>query len=132
MAGAWEVRKRLGGGMRQSGILAAGALHGLEHHRTRLAEDHHHARQLAERIDGAGGASVVAPESNIVMLDLPDGIDAREIVAAAAGKDVRLTPWSLSRIRAVTHLDVDTAMVGRAAETICDLLERASGASTLA
>jgi hypothetical protein len=52
------------------------------------------------------------------MLDLPQGVDAFEIVQAAAKQDVLLTPWSRSRIRAVTHLDVDAAAVLKAAEAI--------------
>lgn len=55
MADAWATRKRFGGGMRQSGILAAGALHAIEHHRSRLSEDHEHARLFASSVDGAGG-----------------------------------------------------------------------------
>jgi threonine aldolase len=120
---AWSVRKRFGGGMRQSGILAAAALHGIEHHLPRLGEDHERAREYASLVDGVCGARVVPPDTNIVMLDLPDSIDAFEVVRRAEDAGVRLTPWSRSRIRAVTHLDVDAAAVRRGAETVVRVLE---------
>src|SRR6185503_7063061 len=66
---AHRVRKMLGGGMRQAGLLAAG-LYALEHHRARLVEDHANARRIAEKLAGVARVSVERPESNIVMLDL--------------------------------------------------------------
>ena len=122
---SWEIRKRLGGGMRQSGIIAAGALHGLELHLARMVEDHARARQLAESVDGIAGARVVAPDTNIVMIDLRAGVSALDIVKSAADHDVLLTPWSPTRIRAVTHLDVDDDAVRRAGEVLARLLEAA-------
>jgi threonine aldolase len=115
---AHGARKRFGGGMRQSGILAAGALHGLSVHLSRLAEDHEHARLLASALEGAHGIRVVPPDTNIVMLDMPSGVDALAVVHAAALENVLLTPWSRTRIRAVTHLDVDVGAVLKAAEVI--------------
>lgn len=123
MADAWAVRKRLGGGMRQSGILAAAALHGLAHHRERLVEDHAHARLLADLVDGAGGARVVPPDTNIVMIDLPAGRDAATVARAVAGQGVLVTVWSPTRLRAVTHLDAGRAEVQRAAEVLAGALE---------
>src|SRR5215218_1301786 len=70
---AHMVRKRLGGGMRQSGILAAAALHALDHHLARLADDHAVARRFAEIVAECDHARVVEPDTNIVMVDLPDG-----------------------------------------------------------
>src|SRR5690606_26818336 len=67
---AWYVRRRHGGGMRQSGILAAAGLYALEHHRERLAEDHARARRLAELLHGTPGIRVIPPETNIVMIDI--------------------------------------------------------------
>lgn len=101
---AHRVRKRLGGGMRQSGVLAAAALHGLEFHLDRLADDHVAARELADIVDGAGGATVVAPDTNIVMIDLPTP-RAADVAARAAELGVRISVWHERRVRAVTHLD---------------------------
>jgi len=123
VARAHMVRKRLGGGMRQSGILAAAALYALEHHLARLAEDHATARRFARLVAEATGARVVAPDTNIVMVDLPAGTTSASVVAAAAEQGVRITPWSATRIRAVTHLDVDAAAVTRAAEVVRSAIE---------
>lgn len=118
----WGIRKRFGGAMRQSGIIAAGALYGLEHHLGRLADDHAHARMFAEIVDGAGGATVVAPDTNIVMVDLPAGRAAAPVVQACAARGVLVSGWSPTRIRAVTHLDVTGEQVKRAAEVVRDVL----------
>jgi threonine aldolase len=112
IARAHRVRKRFGGGMRQSGILAAGALYGVEHHLDRLAEDHEAAMYLAHLVDGVGGAKVIMPDTNIVMIDLPSAC-ADDVVARAAALGVRLSKWHQSRVRAVAHLD---APIGRIAE----------------
>jgi len=118
MADAWQVRKRFGGGMRQSGILAAAASYGLDHNWPRMHEDHARARELAALVEGAGGTRVVAPETNIVMIDLPPGVPAPGVVSRCAEHGVKVTAWNASRVRAVTHLDVDAAMVRRAGEVI--------------
>jgi threonine aldolase len=127
MADAWAVRKRLGGGMRQSGILAAAALYGLEHNWPNLHRDHERARAFAQRVEGAGGARVVSPDTNIVMIDLPDGVVAGAVVQRAAARGVYVTPWSPSRIRAVTHLDVGDAEVALAGDEVAEILAEAGG-----
>jgi threonine aldolase len=127
LADAWVVRKRMGGGMRQAGILAAGALHGVEHHWPRLVDDHARARALAAAVDGVGGARVVPPDSNILMVDLPQPV-VPAVVARAAAQGVLLSPWTTTRLRAVTHLDVDDAMIRRAGEVIADALAAELGA----
>jgi threonine aldolase len=121
---AWSVRKRFGGGMRQSGILAAAALYALDAHLPRIADDHATARVYASIVDGVAGARVVPPETNIVMLDLPPSVDAFSVVAEAARHDVLLTPWSATRVRAVTHLDVGETAVRSAGLVVAELLER--------
>jgi threonine aldolase len=118
----WTVRKRFGGGMRQSGILAAAVLHALDHHMDRLATDHANARAFASIVDGADGASVVPPDTNIVMIDLPPGRDAFTLVPALARRGVLTAPWSSTRIRAVFHLDVDADAAKRAGEVVAEVL----------
>jgi threonine aldolase len=120
MERGWEVRKRLGGGMRQSGILAAAGLHALEFHLGRLADDHHVAREFAREVHGAGGASVVPPDTNIVMIDCPPGVAATDVVARAREGDVLLSPWHASRVRAVFHLDVEGGQGRRAAAVVAE------------
>lgn len=122
----WSVRKRFGGGMRQSGILAAAALLALDTHLKRIADDHATARLYASLVDGVAGARVVPPDTNIVMLDLPETLNAFSVVTEAGRHDVLLTPWSASRIRAVTHLDVGEKEVRMAAKVVADVLERSA------
>ena len=125
MADGWAVRKRLGGAMRQSGILAAAALYGLDHHWPRMAEDHEHAREFARLVDGVGGARVVKPDTNIVMVDLPASKSAPAVAAKAAEQGVLISTWSPTRLRAVTHLDVSLEQVRRAGDVVARLLEAA-------
>lgn len=120
---AWEVRKRLGGGMRQSGILAAAALYALEHNLERIAEDHDNAQRLARALDGHRAVRPLPPDSNIVMLDLTrDGQTADAAVAALAQAGVLVVPFGPRRLRAVTHLDVSAADVDRATRIIAETL----------
>ncbi|MFL5561184.1 MAG: threonine aldolase family protein [Gemmatimonadaceae bacterium] len=126
MRDAWQTRKRFGGGMRQSGILAAAALHGLEHNWPRMHEDHERARELAAAVDGVGGASVVPPDTNIVMIDLPAGIASDTVAARCAEAGVKISGWNASRVRAVTHLDVNRDDVRRAGEVLASVLEKAA------
>jgi threonine aldolase len=119
---AWEVRKRFGGGMRQIGMLAAAAEFGLTHHLARMRDDHSNAQTFGTLIDGAGGARVVAPDTNIVMCDLPPGVRASDLVAAAKLAGVALSAWSPTRLRAVFHLDVSADEVQIAGRTVAALL----------
>ncbi|HJR62867.1 MAG TPA: threonine aldolase family protein [Gemmatimonadaceae bacterium] len=117
------ARRRMGGGMRQSGVIAAGALHGLEHHLDRIADDHRHAAEFASLVDGAGGTRVVPPHTNIVMIDLPEHPDAAVIADRIAERGVLMSPWTRTRLRAVTHLDVGPEEVSRAAAIVRAILE---------
>jgi threonine aldolase len=118
-ARAWEIRKRLGGGMRQSGILAAAGLYALDHNLDRLAEDHANARVLAERLSDCPAVRPSTPESNIVMIDLVrEDHTADVVVSRLARAGVLVVPFGARRLRAVTHLDVSHDDVVRAAEVI--------------
>ncbi len=122
MKAAAEARKRFGGGMRQSGIIAAGALYGLENNFARLGEDHAHAQKFAAIVSESKNARVVKPESNIVMIDLPEGTDAMSFAKAAMERGVRVSVWTATRVRSVMHLDVSLEQVERAAMVLRDLL----------
>ena len=118
-ARAWEIRKRLGGGMRQSGILAAAGLYALEHNLDRIPEDHENACLLAERLRDCAAVRPSPPESNIVMIDLVRERDTADaVLPKLAQAGVLLVPFGVRRLRAVTHLDVSRADVVRAAEVI--------------
>jgi threonine aldolase len=111
IARAHRIRKMLGGGMRQAGVLAAAALHALDHHVERLADDHANARLLAEGLQGLDGVAVMPPQSNIVFVDVVPG-KARGLVERLKAAGVLCT--GLYRIRLVTHLDVSRAHIERA------------------
>ncbi|MGB0101695.1 MAG: GntG family PLP-dependent aldolase [Nocardioides sp.] len=108
-------RKRMGGGMRQVGILAAAGLHALDHHLERLADDHVHARLLAE----ACGLDPATVDTNIVVLDRAD---AAQFVAAAREQGVQVSTVGPTAVRMVTHLDVDRAGIERAAAVLARLV----------
>ncbi len=111
IARAHRVRKMLGGGMRQAGVLAAAAFHALDHHIDRLADDHTNARALAEGLQGLPGVTAQAPQSNIVFVDLPPG-RAAGVVDRLRAAGVLCT--GLYRLRFVTHLDVSAVDIQRA------------------
>ncbi|MDF9717423.1 threonine aldolase family protein [Nocardioides sp. ChNu-153] len=107
-------RKRMGGGMRQVGVLAAAGLHALDHHVERLADDHAHARLLAE----AWGVDPAGVATNIVVRDVPD---APAHVAAARAAGVLVSAVGARTVRLVTHLDVTRADAERAARVLATL-----------
>ena len=118
---ARHIRRRLGGAMRQSGILAAAALYALDHHRGRLKEDHANATLFAQLASKIPNVSVVKPETNIVMIDLPTPT-AGDVVKKMAEKGVGIVVFSPTRIRAVTHLDVTQTQVQEAASALAEVM----------
>jgi threonine aldolase len=116
-------RKRLGGGMRQVGILAAAGLHALEHHVQRLADDHSRARRLAEKVAAADPAAVDAGavETNIVVLRVPD---AAGLVRDCRDRGLLIGALDATHARLLTHLDVGDAEVDEAAEILVSALTR--------
>ena len=118
LARAHRVRKMAGGGMRQAGILAAGASFALDHHVARLAQDHALARSLAEGLAGIEGLVVEPPQTNIVFVDLEGAARERSAELLAHLKNQGVLATGLYRLRFVTHLDVDAAGVARATSVI--------------
>lgn len=113
-----------GGGMRQSGILAAAGLYALEHNRKRLAEDHARARRLAAGAAEIPGIEAFEPETNIVMLDLrSDRFGPDEVLERLAERGVLMVRFGPRRLRAVTHLDVDDEGIERALAALGRVLE---------
>ncbi len=111
-------RKRLGGGMRQAGVLAAAGLYALEHQLPRLVEDHEKARRLANALHDARGLQVDAEQvqTNIVLLQTERPAD--QVISRAAGDGVLLTAFGQHTVRCVTHLDVSLAQMDEAAAVI--------------
>jgi threonine aldolase len=115
VAEARRLRRMLGGGMRQSGILAAAALYALDHHRERLVEDHDRARRFARAVQSES----LRPrpvETNVVLLE-HDG-DAFTLASRAAEAGVLVHAVAPTRLRAVTHMDATEGDVVRAAEIL--------------
>ncbi|MBA3436876.1 MAG: low specificity L-threonine aldolase [Thermoleophilaceae bacterium] len=112
---AWRYKQMLGGALRQSGILAAAALHALDHHVERLAEDHSHARILADGLAELGGVSIDpgAVETNIVLFEVAD---APALAALVAEHGIEVGALGPHRMRAVTHLDVSRRDIDTALE----------------
>jgi len=111
---ALRMRHRLGGGMRQAGFLAAGALYGLDHHVERLAEDHANAASLAAML-GSGGLTVSTPETNIILVSVTDPVSTAH---KCAQEGVLVSPFGAQALRLVTHLDVDRVACDRAARVV--------------
>jgi threonine aldolase len=117
---AHRWRKMLGGGMRQAGVLASAALHALDHHIDRLADDHALAQRLVAGLEGVPGISFEPPQTNIVFVDV-QGARAGGLVDHLKSKGILATGsfyGQATRLRFVTHLDVDAAGVDRAVAAI--------------
>jgi threonine aldolase len=123
IARARLYRKRLGGGMRQVGVLAAAGLVALETIPPRLAEDHANARLLADGLNGMRGVRATPPQTNIVVFDVAGtGHAAADLSAALKRRGVLINPISPAAMRAVTHYDVSRAQCQSALDTLKQIL----------
>ena len=118
IARAHRIRKMAGGGMRQAGLLAAAAHYALDHHVTRLANDHALARRLADGLAGLAGVQVRAPHSNILFVDLSGAARERGAGLLPYLAERGILATGLYQLRFVTHLDVDAAGIDRAAAAV--------------
>lgn len=120
IAEAWRWKQMVGGAFRQSGIVAAACLYALDHHVDRLAEDHEHARRLAEGLAVLPGVALdpAAVQTNIVIFEVNDAL---ELVRRLADR-VELSTVGANRVRAVTHLDVSGSEIDEALAAISDSL----------
>ena len=118
IAEAWRCKQQMGGAMRQAGIIAAGGVYALRHHVKRLADDHAHAKRLAEGLATLPGVSVdpATVETNIVFFDLTGSIGAPAAVERLLSRGVRMGALGPRTIRAVTHLDVNAQGIERSLE----------------
>jgi threonine aldolase len=124
MVRAVRARRMFGGALRQAGILAAAGLYALDHHLTRLAEDHANARLIAERVAGVKGIrlDLATVQSNIVIFRMEEGApDAATVVARAKEKGVLVSAFAARTVRAVTHLDVTREQCRHAGEVLASV-----------
>lgn len=120
---AWTIRKRLGGGMRQVGILAAAGLYALDHNLERLADDHARARRLFDACEEIDGLSPVPPDTNTLRIDvIREGLPAEQVSSLLAERGVWILALGPDWLRAVTHLDVDDEGVDRAIDALREVM----------
>lgn len=116
---ARRVRKVFGGGMRQAGFMAAAGIYALQHHVDRLAEDHAHARQIAETLEKKDFvASIMPVETNIIIFEVAQGICAKSLAAQLKENDILAIAIAANQLRFVTHLDITPEMVRRTISVI--------------
>lgn len=119
---AWRWKHQFGGAMRQSGIIAAGAVYALEHHIDRLAEDNANAQTLAQGLAEVEGIQVHPVDTNLVFFDVGGlGLSAELFNDLLTGHGVRVSTLGGSLARAVTHLDVSAEQVDEALAVIRDV-----------
>jgi threonine aldolase len=129
IARALRIRKMAGGGMRQSGFLAAAAIHALDHHVARLADDHALAQRLAQGLRDIAGLSVRSAHTNIVFVDVADG---RGPALLDYLKSHGVLATGLIGLRFVTHLDVDAAGIDHTVACIRQFFNEQKNAPALA
>lgn len=124
---AWRWKQRLGGAMRQAGILAAAGLHALERHVDRLSEDHDNARRFGEIVSQSEGVRVVGEtvETNIVFVDVTSaGTSAHDVSARLEDRGINIGAVDDAVLRAVTHLDVGRAQVEEAGRAFVEVVKK--------
>jgi threonine aldolase len=116
---ARRMRKAFGGGMRQSGFLAAAGIYALDNHVTRLKEDHLRARQMGDALKNLSWVKSVMPiDSNIVIFSVADHLTPESAVGKLQEQSIRCLPFSAHEIRMVTHLDFTDDMLNKATEVL--------------
>ncbi len=123
---AWRWKQRMGGAMRQAGIVAAAGLYALEHHVDRLAEDHENARRFGEIVSRGEGVRLAFEtiETNIIFVDVSGaGVSARDVRARLEDRGINIGDQSETLLRAVTHLDVSRAQVEEAARVFVEIVK---------
>jgi len=122
---AWRWKHRLGGAMRQAGVLAAAGLYALDHHVARLADDHENAAKLAEGLANIGGIRLAAgmPDTNMVFLDIAEtAITATELAQGLLESNISIGIESKYELRAVTHLDVSSADISAVIDAVARIV----------
>ena len=116
------LRKRLGGAMRQVGVLAAAGLVALEESPKGLATDHANAKYLSERLAQIEGVVVKPVQTNIVVFDLPAGVSPNVVSAALKVRGILMNAVNDSFMRALTHYDVNREQCGEAADAVAEIV----------
>lgn len=121
IAKAKRIRKVFGGGMRQAGFLAAAGIYALDHHIKRLAEDHAHAKQIAEVLQHKNFIGEILPvETNILIFEVKGKYTAASLAQKLKKNNILVIPISANQIRIVTHLDISAKMT----EDTCRIISK--------
>jgi threonine aldolase len=116
---ARRVRKVFGGGMRQAGYLAAAGIYAIENNISRLEEDHHHAKKIAEALIKKNFVGKIMPvETNIIIFEVMDSYTPNELCVHLKKEDILCLPISATQVRMVTHLDINATMVKKLIQVI--------------
>jgi len=130
IAEAWRWKQRMGGAMRQAGFLAAAGLYALDHHVERLAADHENARRFGEIVAQCPGVALTPPvvETNIVFVDVAAaGVTAVAVRDRLESRGINIGAMGATRLRAVTHLDVNRAQIEEAAHAFVAVVRELRG-----
>ncbi len=132
IAGARRIRKMFGGGMRQVGVIAAGALHALENNLDRIADDHIRAKRLASNLQRSPFLEINPDDvqTNIVVINLKSSLSEDSFCARLRSEGVLLVPFGQSRVRAVAHLDINDEDIEKASGKIIETAKSISKNST--
>ena len=123
---AWRWKQRIGGAMRQAGMLAAAGLYAFEHHLEHLARDHENARRLAQIVSRNDNLKIVSGEieSNIVFIDVAGtGLSAFDISQHLENKGINIGAFSGTVLRAVTHLDVSAEQIEASGQELLSTID---------
>lgn len=119
---ARRIRKKLGGGLRQAGFMAATGIYALEHHVARLAEDHFHAKQIAKVLLEKDFIGHMLPvETNILIFEVLGDWNPKYFADFMKNYDILVMPISETQVRMVTHLDVTPEMIAKTCEVIASM-----------
>lgn len=123
---AWRWKQRMGGALRQAGMMAAACIYALDNHVERLAEDHANAKILVNALSKLDGVTLQPVDTNLVYFDVKEtGMNAYQFNDALALHGVRVSIVDETTLRAVTHLDTPRALVEEAAEIMVQVLSKA-------
>jgi threonine aldolase len=116
---AWRWKQRLGGSLRQAGVCAAACIYALDHNIDRLADDHANAKALARGLAQIPGITVEEPETNLVFFDISGTrLTAEQLAERVRREGIMLSTTGRHRVRACTHLDVDSTGIETAVQVI--------------
>lgn len=122
---AWRWKQRIGGALRQAGYMAAAGLYALDHNIDRLADDHANAQRFAEIVAGCPGVRLDPPqvETNIVFVDVAEtGLTAIAVRDRLEARGINIGAMGITRLRAVTHLDVSRSQIEEAGQAFVDVV----------